>query len=1239
MEVVMRKFKLLWVISCVFIFTQLYAQPVLQAPAKTVSTFLTTVKPTFQWLKASDATNGYEFYLTGNAVDTVSTTTPVATTVNKSKRYVSVGTGADDITFTLADTVLQKNTIYYWKVRSKTGSTTFGSWSKYFYFKTGMPNYLLSNGNAWVKFNHDTLGAITSMKYLQGSGKQLLDTAYNTTNLYGLGGNGAQKDTVISWYTSSNTDTSIFTYQSAIKYGKTGSKIMTVSRGTNGITADVVLKLEDGKTANITTAWTPGGNAAGNDNALFVKNSATKTQLTYPGTEISFGPDSMTLSAMYDQSYSEYFGIKSSSLIAVNTTQKTGLLKQVLSFSNSTGSNKTFTFSFAVRKTRADYFDTWADNRPMIISAPAAGDSLSSTSSKVIWESFGATPYSVAFSSDGGTTFGNPTILSGTDTSSIDTAQYTMPKGPTRNTCVVKLVTSEGDVAQSGVFKLVAPYADITFPKTGDSLTIGQHKIVWTNYIGAAFTNVAVSLDSEKTWSGVITLDPASTAINDSTVYSFFGAKETADYAAIKLYSASDTITSEFFKIEKRYATVTSPKTGDNLSTGSHYVVWNNYTGSAVKYVDLSSDSGKTWSGTITLNPTSTAVKDSVLYNFYGGKNASLYNIVRVRTDAAADTANSGIFGLGKGTTVFSIPTVFGDPAGTLYVPISATDYLAGDSIKSFDLKLTFDSTFVRFDSLIYNACLNNWITMMDSTNAKDTNYVRIAAFKNTTGVGVKNSEILRLKFTIKDKQNLIGQSTTFAIMNSVLAASGNGASSLDVSNSINGTFKVYSSISGSLHYLHEKWDGSPSNTISGDSLINYYDSTDAANNSLWPVVNGYFHLSSREPNDAINFYPSASKYMATGLDEITVDDAMLAFADWYDTLSVRAKIAADVNGDGIVNTTDAMAIMQISVDSTYLSSVGLSNWIFIDSTNLATFESASDSLTGWYAKQKHSISYTLTNQRTNQDFFGVLRGDVNFSYGHNAPVNTLKKTKSSNPAALFSTDAHFNVRPGDDVWIPLNIDPSKNAIGGFNASMQVNPKMLTYSGQFKTGPSIPQGKNWYIAVKSDANGKLKVAATDFSRAITPITQNGPALLFKYTVNKNVQLGTTGSIDIQTQSVVDTIMQKVTSQTSGAQLEVTRMGSAIVTSYALSQNYPNPFNPTTTIEFALPADSKVDIEIFNILGQKMATLFSGYQTAGYHQVVWNASKMSSGIYFSVMKATSNSNGAQFNMVKKLVLMK
>ncbi len=204
---------------------------------------------------------------------------------------------------------------------------------------------------------------------------------------------------------------------------------------------------------------------------------------------------------------------------------------------------------------------------------------------------------------------------------------------------------------------------------------------------------------------------------------------------------------------------------------------------------------------------------------------------------------------------------------------------------------------------------------------------------------------------------------------------------------------------------------------------------------------------------------------------------------------------------------------------------------------------------------------------------------------------------------------------------------------------MQVDPKVFTYTGQFKAGQSIPQGKNWYIAAKSDANGKLKVAATDFSRSITPIAKDGPVLQFQYVVNKNLKLGTNGSINIQTQSVVDTIIHKVVSQTSNGRFEVTREGSAIATSYALMQNYPNPFNPTTTIEFALPMDSKVDIEIYNILGQKVASLFSGNQTAGFHQVTWNASKMSSGVYFSVMKASSISNGAQFNMVKKLMLLK
>ncbi len=1230
-----------------------FAQPALQVPTKTTSTFLTTRKPTFKWSQVAGATQ-YEFYITSSTTDTAlanRSSVPASANVNKWKKYVSVGSASTDTTLTLSDTVLVKNTQYYWKVRAKVNGS-WGAWAyPYSYFKTGNPVYQMSNGNAWIRFNHDTLGAITGIKYVQGSAQEILDTVYNTTNLFGIGGNGAQKDTIVSWYTSANTDTNIFTYQNAAKYGKTGSKVMTVSRGANGITADITMILEDSKNVSIATAWKPGGDIGGtSDNMILVKNSPAKIALTYPSSATKFGPDSVTLSAMYDSRASEYFGFKSSSLVAVVDSEKTGLLKQVLSFSNSTGSNHTYTFSFAVRKNRAQYFDTWANNRPIFVSVPAAGDSLISTTVKVHWESFGASPASISFSSDGGTTFGNTATVS-FDTTSIDSVQYTMPDGPYRPTSMVELVSSHGDIGLSGVFKLNAPYAGILHPSTGDSLTIGPHNVIWINQIGATFDSLAFSLDSAQTWSTAVAVSPADTLVNDTMSFNFYGAKNVANYAAVKLFGASDTIVSSFFKVEKRYATVTSPKNGDNLSVGKSYVVWTNLTGSAVKIVDCSLDSGKTWIGTDTLSPASSAVKDSVLYDFLGAKSSSIYNTVRIRTTAGADTAKSGFFTLGKGGAVFSIPTAFGNPAAQVIVSLRAKDYVAGDSIKSFDVNMTFDSTYAQFDSLHYAPLLlgNNWITVMDSSNHKTTtsNYVRLAGFMYQ-GVGIKDSAIASLYFTIKDKQSSIGMVDSLKLKNSTLAASGNGAASLDLSGSTNGVIKIYSSISGSLHYLHE--DTIPASyNISGDSLMVYHDYTDATNDASFGVVGGQFDMTNRPPNDSVKFNPSASMYTAAGWASIDVNDAQLAFKDFIKPLSTRAKIAADVNGDSVVNTTDAMAIMEIVVDSTYLKGVGLSNWIFIDSTSLDTVEHAADSLSAWYHAEQYSISYTLTSQRSKQDFFGVLRGDVNFNYGASQDVNAMNTMKnplknpvkgiSSSSPVLFSTSATINARPGDTVWIPLNINPNDTVIGGFNASMQLDPKIFSYGGKFKMGQSMPQNSNWYVAAKSDANGKLKVAATDFSLAIAPIVSNGTALQFEFVVNKNTKVGTSSSVSVQTQAVFDPNMNKMASLTNGGQVQISRMGSAIAKDYELSQNYPNPFNPSTTIEFAVPTESRVDIVIYNVLGQKVATVMNGTVPAGYHDVIWNASNFSSGVYFSVMKSSSTTSGQKFESVKKLMLVK
>lgn len=88
------------------------------------------------------------------------------------------------------------------------------------------------------------------------------------------------------------------------------------------------------------------------------------------------------------------------------------------------------------------------------------------------------------------------------------------------------------------------------------------------------------------------------------------------------------------------------------------------------------------------------------------------------------------------------------------------------------------------------------------------------------------------------------------------------------------------------------------------------------------------------------------------------------------------------------------------------------------------------------------------------------------------------------------------------------------------------------------------------------------------------------------------------------------------------------------TEFGLSQNYPNPFNPTTKIEFALPKQSHVTLEVYNLLGQRIATLSDEIKPAGYHAFEFDANGYSSGLYFYRMTANGN-----VTFMKKMVLLR
>ena len=97
--------------------------------------------------------------------------------------------------------------------------------------------------------------------------------------------------------------------------------------------------------------------------------------------------------------------------------------------------------------------------------------------------------------------------------------------------------------------------------------------------------------------------------------------------------------------------------------------------------------------------------------------------------------------------------------------------------------------------------------------------------------------------------------------------------------------------------------------------------------------------------------------------------------------------------------------------------------------------------------------------------------------------------------------------------------------------------------------------------------------------------------------------------------------------------DVNEINDLVPVAYDLGQNYPNPFNPSTTIKFSIPESGMVTLRVFNMLGQEVATLLNSEKTAGVYEASFDASALSSGIYFYTLDSKN------FTSTKKMVLLK
>ncbi len=218
----------------------------------------------------------------------------------------------------------------------------------------------------------------------------------------------------------------------------------------------------------------------------------------------------------------------------------------------------------------------------------------------------------------------------------------------------------------------------------------------------------------------------------------------------------------------------------------------------------------------------------------------------------------------------------------------------------------------------------------------------------------------------------------------------------------------------------------------------------------------------------------------------------------------------------------------------------------------------------------------------------------------------------------------------GLDEFEPLVLDTAHFRILKHNATMQ-KPVHLTLH-QYLANAETYEGTLFEIDTLYKASGTWPAASKGASIYLTDETRADTAQMYinastniagtvepKYPVNV-VGIGSQYSSGKTLDNGYEIVPRDSTDIVHVEIVGINDIANNIPKEFYLSQNYPNPFNPSTTITFGLPKASNVQIMVYNILGQRVAVLVDGKMNAGNHAVMFNGDRLSSGVYFYLMRA-------------------
>lgn len=321
-----------------------------------------------------------------------------------------------------------------------------------------------------------------------------------------------------------------------------------------------------------------------------------------------------------------------------------------------------------------------------------------------------------------------------------------------------------------------------------------------------------------------------------------------------------------------------------------------------------------------------------------------------------------------------------------------------------------------------------------------------------------------------------------------------------------------------------------------------------------------------------------------------------------YETIKVAYASTDSISGTGTLFTLKGV-LQTVNSDS-----------LAGDSTNYIPPSDSSTTVPGTY-------------NATGVQLVDVFLGNGTLTVSPATPAS-IPVTVSSTVLSLPSVSGAV----GDVVEFPVSVtDLSAAGIVAYELEFEYDSTVVTFSNTVNTTGTI--SANGSVVVNNETMGTVKVAGAfaDSLGAGTSLVKLN-AILVKVAEGSPVTVKKAEFFNKSGESFSYVATAGAVTVTSGTGTSIENP-DVIPSQVELKQNYPNPFNPSTQITFAIPQAGNVTLEVFNVVGQKVATLVNAPMSAGYHTVAFDATNLSSGMLIYRITAGNEVQVKQMMLIK------